>query len=83
MSDTLYSLEIRRYLLQRKWPKGLIVDTVEYPTHIALRLYRDNFNSFGGVDQLSISQLVGETINAVRSQGCPCNLEVAPGDGKQ
>lgn len=80
--DSLYTDEIKGYLLNRKWPKGLVVDSVEYDNHIALRLYRDNFETFDGVDKLSIAQLIGETINAIRNQGCPCYMEVAPGNGK-
>jgi hypothetical protein len=82
-SDSLYTDEVRAFLLSTKWPKGLVINTVEYDTHIALRLYRDNFETFDGVDKLKISQLLGETINALRNQGCPCYLEVAKGNGKQ
>jgi hypothetical protein len=82
MTDDLYTDEIRGFLLNRQWPKGLIVDTAVYDNHIAIVLYRDNFNAFDGVDKLSISKLMGETINALRKQGCPTFMEVRSGTGR-
>lgn len=79
--NSLYTDEIRGFLLSVKWPKGLIVDTVEYADHISLRLYRLNFNKFDGTDKKEIAKIVGETINALRKTGCPSYLEVLPGNG--
>lgn len=83
MSETLYSDEIKRFLRQVPWTKGLVLDVIEYDTHLAIRLYRENFETFDGEGKKAISKLIGETINAVRKQGCPIYLEVAAGNGKQ
>lgn len=81
MKDDLYE-GVRGFLLSVKWPKGLIVDTRASEEAVWIVLYRDNFNTFDGVDKLAISKIVGETINAIRKQGCPCYLAVEPGDGR-
>jgi hypothetical protein len=36
---------IKKYIQDNPAPaRGLIIDTVEYPSHISIRMYRDNFN---------------------------------------
>jgi len=82
MTD-LYSNEIKGFLHSVKWPKGLVVDVSIDVDKMHLVLYRDNFETFNGTEKLQIAQLIGETINAIRKQGCPCYLEVRPGNGKQ
>jgi len=83
--DDLYSDEIKGFLHSVKWPKGLVVDVSvdEQKPALYLVLYRDNFETFNGTEKLQIAQLIGETINAIRKQGCPTYMEVRPGNGKQ
>lgn len=81
MTNDLYD-GVRGYLLTIKWPKGLIVDTRASDEAVWIVLYRDNFNTFDGESKISISKTVGETINAIRKQGCPCYLAVEQGNGR-
>lgn len=78
---TLVSSEVKQILRLPQWPKGLVIEIVEYEFHISLRLYRDNFERFDGTDKRHIAGLVGETINRIRGIGVPCYLEVEKGDG--
>jgi hypothetical protein len=84
MTTELYTNELKGFLHSVKWPKGLVVD-VATPDNMSVNivLYRDNFETFSGTEKLQIAQLIGETINAIRKQGCPCYMEVRPGNGKQ
>lgn len=79
---SLYSTEVKQTLGRFEWPKGLIIDVVEYDNHLGLRLYRDNFETFDGVDKEFIAKQIGGAIAAVREKGCPLYLEVARGNGK-
>jgi len=81
--NDLYSDEVKGYLHSRPWPKHLVVDVSVETDKMHLVLYRDNFETFNGTEKLQIAQLIGETINAIRKQGCPMYLEVRPGNGKQ
>lgn len=79
---TLYSDEIKQLFRHYQWPTGLIVDIIEYPDYLGVRLYRDNFETFDGVDKQFIARQIGASIEAVRKKGCPCYMEVVKGDGK-
>lgn len=79
---TLYSDEVKALLRSYDWPTGLIVDIIEYSDYIGVRLHRDNFETFDGVDKQFIAKQVGAAIEAVRKRGCPCYMEVVKGDGK-
>jgi hypothetical protein len=78
-----YTDGVKQFLRSVEWPRGLVVNVIEYDTHLALRLYRLNFEQFSAIDKLKISERVGEAINGVRNSGCPCYLEVVKGDGAQ
>lgn len=80
--ESLYDDSIKQFIHTRPWPKGLIVEVVEYEEYLALRLFRNNFSAFDGVDQLYTAGLIQEVINGVRQSHIPCYLEVAPGDGR-
>jgi len=86
MTDSLYSNEIRQYLHSLKWPKGLRVDIAERMTedtlYLQFILYRDNFETFDGVDKQHIAMQLKEFMEKVRSMGVPIYLEVAEGDGR-
>lgn len=82
---TLYSEEIKELVRSYSWPKNLIFEIVEYRDplpHLGFRLFRDNFETFDGVDKEVIAKMVGAAIVAVREKGCPCYLEVSKGDGR-
>jgi len=78
MAVDLYTAEVRELLHSYKWPKGLIVHVVEYQNHISLRLYRDNFITFDGVDMEYVAKVINEALSKINKLGCPCLLEVLP-----
>ena len=91
---TLYSEEVRKIIRSYPWPPGnrlrLEVDEepLTAPTReghmkcLTLVLFRDNFNSFDGVEQLRIAKIIGELIPRLNSMGIPTQLRVAKGDGR-
>lgn len=79
---SLYTDEVKKTLSRFTWPKGLIIDVIEYEDHLGLRLYRDNFETFDGVDKEFIAKQVGGAITSVRQRGCPLYMEVAAGNGR-
>jgi hypothetical protein len=48
---------------------------------LALRFYRDNFESFDGIDKQAIAAEVQRLFTKVRGMGCPFYLEVEAGHG--
>lgn len=73
--NSLYTDEIRTFVRTREWPKGLILDVVEYPDYLGFRLYRDNFILFDGEAQRHIASIVKEVMEKIRGMGIPCYLE--------
>ena len=73
--ESLYTDDIRKYIRSRDWPKGLIYEVVEYEEHLAMRFFRDNFNSFDGEDRLHIAMMVKEVMEKIRSLGVPIYME--------
>lgn len=82
-SVTLYSDEIQQIVRSYDWPKNLVVEIIEYEDYLGFRLFRDNFETFDGVEKEQIAKMVGAAIFAVRQKGCPCYMEVVKGDGKR
>lgn len=66
----------------KDWPKGLAIEMIEYELYIGMRLFRENFETFHGIDKQHIAGLVGNTIQQIRNLGIPCYLEVVKGDGR-
>ena len=77
MSEGLYTDEIRRVLFDMRdsLPKGLVLDFIEYPNHLSIRVYRDNFDAFDGVDRVQISSVLAKTMDNLRKTGVPIYLE--------
>lgn len=73
----LYTEEVRKFIYSHKaeLPKGLIIDTIEYDDHLALRLYRDNFDALDGVDRLRVTKVLHEVVAGIWAFGCPCTVE--------
>ena len=78
---TLYSDEIKELVRSCEWPRRLVLDVIEYPEYLGIRLHRNNFESFSSADKKVIAERVGQVIMAIRSKGCPCYMEVVKGDG--
>ena len=75
MSDTLYTPEIKEFVRSRAWPKGLLLDVIEYEGHLGFRFYRDNFVQFDGEAQRQIASQVKEVMEKIRGLGIPCYME--------
>ncbi len=75
MTGTLYSPEIKTFVHTRDWPRGLIMDVVEYEQHLGFRFYRDNFIQFDGDEQRRIAATVKEVMEKIRGLGIPCYME--------
>lgn len=79
--NSLYTDEVRVIVRTQPFPEGLAIEIAEYEGHLGFRLFRDNFETFDGVDKQYIAGLVGATIKRIRDVGIPCYLEVAKGNG--
>lgn len=81
--DSLYSEAIRNYIRQQNWPKGLIIETVEYNEEgcLRLRLYQDNLQSIGVDREWLHGKLIG-VAHAISNMGVPCFLELVEGNGR-
>lgn len=75
MTNTLYQPDIKEFVRSREWPKGLIMDVVEYDHHLGFRFYRDNFIQFDMDDQMKIASTVKEVMEKIRNLGIPCYME--------
>lgn len=73
--STLYTPEIREFVHTRRWPKGLVVDIVEYESYLGFRFYRDNFITFDSDAQRQIAMQIKEVMETLRGQGIPCYME--------
>jgi hypothetical protein len=75
MSETLYTPEVREFVRTRKWPRGLIMDVIEYEDYLGFRFYRDNFIQFDGEAQRQIASTIKEVMEKIRGMGIPCYME--------
>lgn len=57
--------------------RGLIIDMVEYPErkYLALRVYRDNIESFSEPQKLQIAELLYSVRDAISDTGTNCYIE--------
>lgn len=79
--NSLYTDEVKQIVRLPQWPDTLAMEVVEYDTHLGLRLFRDNFETFDGVEKEVIAKTIGDVILKVRALGVPMYLEVARGHG--
>lgn len=86
---TLYSDDVKRVIKSYDWPPGnrLRLDPVDGhdditgTEYLVLRIYRNNFSSFDGVEQLKIAKIFSDLIPRLTTMGIPTILDVAKGDG--
>lgn len=75
MNGSLYTDEIKTFVHTRDWPRGLVLDVVEYEDYLGFRFYRDNFIKFDGEAQRQIASTVKEVMEKIRGLGIPCYME--------
>lgn len=69
------SLKIREL---RKPVADLMLDVVQYPEFLAVRLYEDNFVQYEGSKKEQVIDYVGKVKKLIESYGVRCELEGVP-----
>lgn len=69
----MYTQQIRD-LLNTGRPRGVIVDVIDYKQFLALRIYRDNINSFPDHKQQQVYAWLNTTLEYINTI-TPCRLE--------
>lgn len=71
-----YTKEAQRIFKETKAPyKGLIVDMIEYPGHLALRVYSDNIADFSIDQKVALAEYLYTLRDALRAIGAPVEIE--------
>jgi hypothetical protein len=55
-----------------------MMDVVQYPEFLALRLYEDNFIQFDGIEKEKVIDYVTRVKKMIESYGVRCELEGVP-----
>ena len=70
-----YTPEVQRIFKSMKSPyPGFIVDIVEYPDYLALRVYRDNVESFSEPRKVQLAEYLYSLRDTIRSE-VNCHIE--------
>lgn len=62
----------------RKPVPDLMLDIVQYPEFLAVRLYEDNFVQYEGIKKEQVIDYVGKVKKLIESYGVRCELEGVP-----
>ncbi len=73
-----YNEEMRKKLREIRKPLLLMMDVVQYPEFLALRLYEDNFIQFAGNEKEQVIDYVTKVKKMIESYGVRCELEGVP-----
>lgn len=73
-----YNEEMKKKLREIKKPLLLMMDVVQYPDFLALRLYEDNFIQFSGSKKEEVIDYVMKVKKMIESYGVRCELEGVP-----
>lgn len=79
---TLYTPQVREYVLSRDWPKGLQLDIFEdvaeiyglETPHLNFVFYRDNWLTLKPEQHLKAANIIKEVLEKLRSDGIPCYM---------
>jgi hypothetical protein len=70
-----YTPAVQRIFKTMRAPvQGFIVDIVEYPDYLALRVYKDNIESFSEPQKLALAEYLYKLRDAIRSE-VNCHIE--------
>ena len=75
-----YNAEMKKRVHEIKKPHLLMMDIVQYPDFLALRLYEDNFIQFDGVKKEEAIFYVDRVKKLIESYGVRCELEGVPSE---
>ncbi|QZE11517.1 hypothetical protein SEA_JADA_177 [Streptomyces phage Jada] len=72
---SLYTPEVQKVFKTIKPPyPNFIVDMVEYQDYLALRVYKDNIESFSDNQKVALAEYLYRLRDAIRSE-CKCHIE--------
>lgn len=79
LKDSLYTPQVREYIVTRPWPKGLQLDITEDVNDFGLHelyivFYRDNWLTLSPEKHLIASELVKEVLTKLRADGVPISF---------
>jgi hypothetical protein len=77
-----YTQEMAKRIREIKKPFMLLMDVVQYPDFLALRLYEDNFLQFDGTKKEQVIEYVNKVKKTLESYGVRCELEGVPYERK-
>src|SRR5690242_21930997 len=78
---TKYTEEVEKIFKTIEPPyKTFIVDLIEYPGHLGLRVYRPNINKFNQAQKVQLATYLYELRDAIRSVGAGCEIEGVEND---
>ncbi|QIN94110.1 hypothetical protein PP459_gp123 [Streptomyces phage Wakanda] len=70
-----YSPAVQKIFKAMKAPyQGFIVDIVEYPDYLALRVYKDNIESFSEPQKVALAEYLYRLRDAIKSE-VNCHIE--------
>lgn len=73
-----YNQEMKKKLRELNKPMFLLMDVVQYPDFLALRLYEDNFIQFDGIEKEKVIDYVSRAKKLLESYGVRVELEGKP-----
>ena len=74
-----YTKEMSSKIRELKKPvPDLMLDIVQYPEFLAVRLYEDNFVQYEGIKKEQVIDYVGKVKKLIESYGVRCELEGVP-----
>ena len=77
---TKYTNEVRSIFKSLKAPyRGMVVDLIEYPGHMALRVYDDNLAGFSDPQLIALAEYLYRLRDTMRSVDAPVEIERVPG----
>jgi hypothetical protein len=73
-----YNEDMKKKLRELRKPMFLLMDVVQYPEFLALRLYEDNFIQFDGEEKEKVIDYVTRAKKLLESYGVRVELEGKP-----
>lgn len=78
-----YTAEVRRVFKSMPPPyPGFIVDIVEWPNTLTLRVYRPNVEEFSQGQKVTLAEYLFRLRDAIRDLGVKCEIEGVESDPK-
>lgn len=83
-SKVVYTKQMANDVRKIKKPvPDLIIDIVQYPEFLTIRMYEDNIMKNDVNTRVRITDYIGMVKKIIESYGIRCEFEGVPGDGKR